>query len=183
MSWTIREGRIDELDRLVALRCAMFEAMGANEDAIERVAEASRRYFAEQMSAGVFRIWVACASGASTRGVAGSGETGTYDGGSIGPIDPDESKLIASIGLVIHSVPPSSANLVGKVGYIMNLVTLPDWQRQGIARALLEHVLDVLRTEGVPVARLHASGDGRSLYEELGFEVRDALPEMRIRLS
>jgi ribosomal protein S18 acetylase RimI-like enzyme len=89
---------------------------------------------------------------------------------------------IASIGLVVHSVPPSPANLVGKVGYFMNLVTLPEWRRRGVARALLTHVLDVLRTEGVPIATLHASVDGRSLYEDLGFQLRDAVPEMTLRL-
>ena len=156
MSFAIREGRLDEVEQLVALRCAMFEAMGTQEDAIERVAMASQRYFAEEMPSGRFRVWV-CLDDAG---------------------DP-----IASIGLVVHSVPPGPLNSVGKVGYIMNLVTMPDWRRQGIARALLTHVLDVLRAEGVPIASLHASSDGRTLYEELGFEIRDKLPEMRLQLA
>ena len=155
MNLTIREGRLDEVEKLVALRCAMFEAMGTDAQAIERVAEASRRYFAEEMPTGRFRVWVS--------------------------ID-DTGEPIASIGLVVHSVPPGPSNAVGKVGYIMNLVTLPDRRRQGIAHALLTHVLEVLRAEGVPIATLHASSDGRALYEELGFELRDEVPEMVLRL-
>ena len=213
MSFAIREGRLDEVEQLVALRCAMFEAMGTQEDAIERVAMASQRYFAEEMPSGRFRVWVACVSGADSVGtgaVAGSGEdgtcregeggavapgfagsncetergeTGTWNGRVNAPSEPEKGEPIASIGLVVHSVPPGPSNPVGKVGYIMNLVTLPDWRRQGIARALLTHVLDVLRAEGVPIASLHASSDGRTLYEELGFEIRDALPEMVLRLA
>jgi len=155
MSWTIREGRIDELDRLVALRRAMFEAMGTDDpEVLDRVCDASRRYFAEQMPASVFRVWVAEV----------------------------EDQLIASVGLVVHSVPPGPSNLAGAEGYIMNLVTLPAWRRRGIARALLSHVLDVLRTEGVPVVSLHATSHGRRLYEDLGFSVKDELPEMWLHL-
>jgi len=51
-----------------------------------------------------------------------------------------------------------------------------------LRRALLSHVIRVLRTEGVPVASLHASSGGRRLYKELGFKVKDELPEMRILL-
>lgn len=184
MSWTIREGRIEEVDRLVALRCAMFEGMGYDDpEVLERVAEASRKYFLENMPTGRFRVWVAVASGVDTGGVAGSGQTGTCEGESSAPIEPNEGEPIASIGLVVHSVPPGPSNPVGKTGYIMNLVTLPAWRQRGIARALLLHVLDVLRAEGVPLATLHASSDGRGLYEELGFAARDELPEMRLRLG
>ena len=181
--WTIREGRIDEVDRLVALRRAMFEGMGIDDpEVLERVAEASRSYFAENMPTGLFRVWVAVASGVNTGGVPGSGRTGTCVGECSASIEPDEERPIASIGLVIHSAPPRPTNLVGKTGYIMNLVTLPAWRRRGIARALLSHVVEVLRAEGVPLATLHASDQGRKLYEDLGFWVADSLPEMRLPL-
>ena len=155
MTWTIREGRAEEVDRLVALRRVMFEGMGIDDpEVLGQVAEASRKYFLENMPKGLFRVWVA--------------EAG--------------DELIASIGLVIHSAPPRPTNLVGKTGYIMNLVTLPAWRRRGIARALLSHVIEILRAEGIPLVTLHASDEGRGLYEELGFWVADSLPEMRLPL-
>ena len=156
MTWAIREGRVDEIERLVELRMGMFEAMSLlDEKNRVRTRAACLAYFRETISSEAFRVWVAVSKAAVP---------------------------IASVGLVVHSVPPSPANSIGKVGYIMNLVTLPEWRRKGIARALLTHVLDVLREKGVPVASLHASVDGRALYEELGFEVRDTLPEMVLRL-
>jgi ribosomal protein S18 acetylase RimI-like enzyme len=183
---------MDELDRLVALRRAMFEGMGIDDpDVLDRVSDASRRYFAEQIPASVFRVWVACALEPDEPGIkrgASSEEIGTCEAehtASIGLADgvgSAEGEPIASVGLVVRSVPPGPSNLAGTEGYVMNLVTLPPWQRRGIARALLSHVLDVLRAEGVPVVSLHASGDGRDLYEELGFSVKDELPEMRLRL-
>jgi len=154
MIWTVRPGRVDEIDRLVDLRRILFEEIGFSEpEALDRVCDASRRYFAERIPTGDFRVWVAAVG--------------------------DEP--VASIGLVVHSVPPSPLNLAGREGYIMNLVTLPEWRRRGIARALLAHALDVLRAERVPVASLHASTDGRRLYEDLGFTGSGGLPEMRIR--
>ena len=150
--WTIRPGTLDELDDLIMLRRSLFEAMGYEDpEVLAQTDEACRTYFARQMPSGDFRVWVAEAGG-----------------------DP-----IASIGLVVHSVPPSPGNLSGRVGYIMNLVTTPAFRRQGIARALMENALRTLHDEGVPIATLHATADGRPLYERLGFTADTHLPEMR----
>ena len=65
----------------------------------------------------------------------------------------------------------------------MNLVTRPEYQHQGIARTLLLHVLDVVRSEGIPRVSLHASSEGRQMYEQLGFAISDAVPEMRLLLG
>ena len=173
--WIIRQATSDEIERLVDLRMAMFDAMGLlDEENREQVRDDCCAYFEATLPTEVFRVWVACAPDADEGDIkrgASSDEAGTCDGEPIG-----------SIGLVIHSVPPSPFNRAGKEGYIMNLVTLPAWRRRGIARALLSHVVDVLRAEGVPLATLHASDEGRGLYEDLGFWVADSLPEMRLPL-
>jgi len=165
----------------------MFEAMGFdNAAALDRTCVAAHAYFAEHMPTRAFRVWVAVSSAAAdddTGREAGSGETGTCCGRDITPSKPDGGELIASVGLVVHSVPPSPRNLVGQVGYIMNLVTLPAHRRQGIAAALLDRVLDVVRLEGIPVASLHATRIGRGIYEQAGFDVDEELPEMRLTLS
>ena len=163
--WTIRQATVDEIERLVNLRMAMFDAMGLlDEGNRERIRVDCMAYFEATLPTEVFRVWIAVALDADKSGIKRDGE------------------LVGSIGLVVHSIPPGPSNRVGKEGYIMNLVTLPAWRRRGIARALLEHVLDVLRSEGVPAASLHASRDGRNLYENLGFKTREELPEMGLRL-
>jgi ribosomal protein S18 acetylase RimI-like enzyme len=133
----------------------MFAAMGHQDGAaLDRMAEASTRYMERALPAGEFRAWVVEA----------------------GP----EWQVIACGGLVIRSAPPSVRNLAGREGYIMNLVTLPAWQRQGIATAVLRTMLDALRAEGVPMASLHASRAGRALYEREGFQASN---EMRLALG
>lgn len=152
---TLREARIGEIEALIALRASMFEAMGHEAAEIEAALPSMRAYFAEHMATGAFRVWVAEA----------------------------DDQLVSSIGLVIHSIPPSPRNHVGKEAYVMNLVTMPAYRRQGIAKALLAHVLEVVNSESIPVVSLHASREGQSLYQFLGFRLREDVPEMTLRFG
>ncbi len=154
--YIIRRATVDEIGILIDLRLSMFRAMGFDDEAmLHRVEEACRDFFGQYLPSGQFQVWVAEA----------------------------ESSVIASIGLVMHSTPPSPKNLVGKEAYLMNLVTLPEWRHRGIARALLTHVLGILREEDIPVVSLHAAADGRRLYEDLGFAVLEDVPEMILKLK
>jgi len=132
----------------------MFAAIGFEKQALDQAIIPMRNYFEQHMRTGAFRVWVAERQG----------------------------EPVASIGLIIHSIPPSPRNLAGKEAYVMNLVTLPKYRRQGIARQLLLHVLDVVRSEGIPIASLHATPAGRLLYEQLGFTISDDVPEMKLPL-
>ena len=141
--YRIREAIAKDVPELVALRLEMFEAMGFSDSAIlALVSEASTHYFKRTIPSGHFRAWVAEVDG----------------------------MMVASIGLVIHDIPPTPHNLLGKEGYVMNLVTRPPWRRRGIGTALLQTVLDTLQVEGIPSASLHATPDGQGIYEQAGFE-------------
>lgn len=154
--YTIRPATVDDIDVLINLRLTMFRAMGFdNAILLEHVAAACQTYFEQHLPTALFRAWVAEA----------------------------KSGAVASIGLVMHSIPPSPRNLVGLEGYLMNLVTLPRWRCQGIARALLTCVIEILREEGIPIISLHASADGRQLYESLGFTILENGPEMVLKLT
>jgi len=155
-NYIIRPATIDEIDTLIDLRLTMFRAMGFDDEGmLHRVGEASRDYFRQHLPTGLFRVWVA---------EVGSG-------------------VVASVGLVMHSIPPSPKSPAGKEAYLMNLVTLPEWRRQGIAQTLLTHVIEVLRDEGVPIISLHASANGRELYENLGFTILEDCREMVLKLT
>jgi GNAT superfamily N-acetyltransferase len=62
-------------------------------------------------------------------------------------------------------------------GNILNVYTEPAHRRQGMARPLMQVVLDWCRSNGVGAVILHASPDGRALDESLGFA---ATNEMRV---
>ena len=64
--------------------------------------------------------------------------------------------------------------------YVLNVYTEPEHRRSGVARAIMEAILDWSRGQLVARVTLHASNDGRSLYEALGFEPTN---EMRINLT
>jgi GNAT superfamily N-acetyltransferase len=61
--------------------------------------------------------------------------------------------------------------------YIANIYTKPDYRSRGIARRIMNTILDWCRAEGVEGVALHASPFGRPLYESLGFEPTN---EMRL---
>ena len=152
-----RAATVNDLDALLQLRLAMFEAMGKAGPVLDAAIEPMRAYFAEHLPKGSFRAWIADVDGTA----------------------------VASIGLVIHHSPPSPYNPVGKRAYLMNLVTLPPYRRQGIARNLMKLVLDVVQREGITQVSLHASPQGRALYEELGFRLyhREDNPIMELTLQ
>jgi GNAT superfamily N-acetyltransferase len=55
----------------------------------------------------------------------------------------------------------------------------PEHRRQGLARSIMQHLIDWCRTQGFQSVALHSSEYGRALYEKLGFKSTN---EMRLRL-
>jgi GNAT superfamily N-acetyltransferase len=52
----------------------------------------------------------------------------------------------------------------------VNVYTEQAWRRRGVARFLMEALMQWARDERLDSLILHASTDGRPLYEQLGFE-------------
>ncbi|SEW18421.1 GNAT family N-acetyltransferase [Chitinophaga arvensicola] len=84
-----------------------------------------------------------------------------------------EGKVVASAGIVFYNQPPLYHNLEGKVAYILNVFTLPEFRRKGIAKALLEKILEEAKARNTGKVSLHTSKDGRLLYEQFGFVAGD----------
>lgn len=57
----------------------------------------------------------------------------------------------------------------GRQGVILNVFTEPEWRRRGIAMLLVEKIMAWSREHRLDDLILHASDDGRTLYERLGF--------------
>ena len=53
---------------------------------------------------------------------------------------------------------------------ILNMYVERKYRRKGIARALMEAMLAWCRENGFTSVGLHASEEGRPLYEQLGFK-------------
>lgn len=80
-----------------------------------------------------------------------------------------DGEVVASATLALFVRPPYPGNLTGREGYLLNMYTLPAHRRQGLAGALLDQMADYARGQQLGRVWLHASEEGRPLYERMGF--------------
>ncbi|MGH9613570.1 MAG: GNAT family N-acetyltransferase, partial [Bryobacteraceae bacterium] len=83
----------------------------------------------------------------------------------------------AGVGLWLMDWPAVIWSAEGPRGNILNVYTRPESRRQGIARLLVGAATGWCRENGVRAVILHASAEGRELYQSLGFKPTN---EMRI---
>jgi GNAT superfamily N-acetyltransferase len=76
---------------------------------------------------------------------------------------------VASAGLQWIEHPPRPKNPAGTEAYVLNVYTKPDARRLGLARKLVQRIVDEARAAGVRRVWLRASQYGRPLYESMGF--------------
>ncbi|HEV2966428.1 MAG TPA: GNAT family N-acetyltransferase, partial [Chthoniobacterales bacterium] len=98
----------------------------------------------------------------------------------------EAGKIVAGAGVQLREAPPRpQPNASGKIDIvsgrqasIQNVYTEPQWRRRGLAALLIKRIIEWTRAQGIESVVLHASKEGRALYERLGFI---ATTEMRFR--
>jgi GNAT superfamily N-acetyltransferase len=103
-------------------------------------------------------------------------EQGEYTGWLASP-DNEPEHIVAGGGVQLREVPPhpftkSNGEIAiasGRQATIQNVFTEPQWRRRGLAAFLIKRIIDWSRHEGIDSVVLHASDEGRALYERLGF--------------
>jgi GNAT superfamily N-acetyltransferase len=88
-----------------------------------------------------------------------------------------DGSVAAGAGLWLMDWPPHMIGSSQRRGNILNVYTAPEFRRRGLARCLMHAVMEWCRENGVDIVILHASSEGRALYESLGFAPSN---EMRI---
>jgi GNAT superfamily N-acetyltransferase len=91
-----------------------------------------------------------------------------------------EGRVIAGVGIAIYDWPGSPADPAPRRGLVINVYTEPEFRRRGIALRLMNALVEWCREEGFGSVALHASADGRPLYERMGFVQTN---EMRLTLK
>lgn len=108
-------------------------------------------------------------------------DAGRYVGWLATPIDRPED-VVGGAGVLLRrtlpGLPPGGGVHDGRQALVLNVYTTPAWRRQGVADALMRQVLAWTRAEAIADVVLHASDEGRPLYERLGFAPTN---EMRLR--
>ena len=77
--------------------------------------------------------------------------------------------FIGAGGVSFYCVTPTYHNPTGKKAYIMNMYTVPEYRRQGIAFHTLDLLVKDAKEQGVSQIGLEATDMGRPLYERYGF--------------
>ena len=88
--------------------------------------------------------------------------------------------VAAGIGLWLMDWPAHMVGPGSPRANILNVYTQPEHRRRGLARALMLTAMGWCRENGIRAVILHASNDGRALYESLGFQPTN---EMRLMLG
>jgi GNAT superfamily N-acetyltransferase len=94
-------------------------------------------------------------------------------------VAPDGS-IAAGAGLWLMEWMPHKPGGTGRRGNVLNVYTESAYRRRGLARGLMNLILEWARNRGIEVVMLHASDEGRPLYESMGFRTTN---EMRIDLG
>ena len=80
------------------------------------------------------------------------------------------SEIAGVGGMVIREQPGNFKNPTGKVGYIFNMYTFPQFRRKGICSELLKLLLEQADRMGIVAFELHASEQGEFVYKQNGFQ-------------
>jgi GNAT superfamily N-acetyltransferase len=153
MEIQIRRAGVEDLKHLVHHRVAMFEEMGYRDALVLRgVEKAALEYFSEALRAGTCVGWLA---------------------------EEEHGKVVAGGGVVLAHWPGFPGENRAERAWILNMYTEPEARRQGIAKRILEVVIEWCKERGLNTVSLHASDAGRPLYASVGFRPTN---EMRLEL-
>jgi GNAT superfamily N-acetyltransferase len=141
--YRIRAATVGDAATIARHRVLMFRDMGIElGDDAAALESTSRDYFEGAVADGRYRGWMADLDGA----VAAGG------------------------GLILRELLPRPGHVRGGIeAYVLNIYTEPTHRRRGLARALMHAMLEWTAGRGIARVTLHASDEGRPLYESLGF--------------
>lgn len=150
--FTVREATAEESEIILHHRRSMFRDMGEGTAAeLERMNKVANRWLEQALATGSYRHWLVIDLAGH---IAGGG------------------------GVLLNSWPPNPKDPCIARAVILNVYTEIEFRRQGVARQIMQTILDWIKNQGFRGVNLHSSAEGRRLYEKLGFEPTN---EMRLR--
>jgi len=152
--YRVRPATLDDVPVLAYQRCAVFVATGAIDPAATGELDAAeRRYLTQAMPAGTFVAWLV--------------EHGR--------------EVVAGGGLQLRTLQPRPGFVRGEPeALVVSMWTEPSHRRRGLGRRVLDSMLKWCQARGIRRLTLHASAEGRPLYESMGFRSTN---EMRLELE
>ncbi|MBP3271609.1 MAG: GNAT family N-acetyltransferase [Ruminococcus sp.] len=82
----------------------------------------------------------------------------------------DKDGIVGCCFLYVMEKPPNPSFINGKTGTVLNVYTLPQFRRKGIAGRLMKMLISASEEMGLDFVELKATDEGYSLYSTLDFE-------------
>ena len=158
-AFQVREATVQDIPLLAGHRAAMFRDMGRlASDGEAALVRATADYFRTALPRGEYLGWVAQSASSPSEPIGGA-------------------------GVQLRSILPRPGSAgdgieFGPEAIVLNVYVEPAWRRRGVGEALMRSILTVLAERKVRRIVLHASDEGRRLYERLGF-----VPTNEMRLA
>jgi ribosomal protein S18 acetylase RimI-like enzyme len=156
-AFSIRKGNLSDFPIISAHRVGMFRDMGVLDPNREsELIQATSDYLQKAIPEGEYLAWLAEST--------------------------DSRVVIGGAGVQLRRILPradaGSPELErGPEAIVLNVYVEQNWRRKGVAEALMRRLLEEVQARGIRRVVLHASPEGRGLYERLGFA---ATNEMRL---
>jgi GNAT superfamily N-acetyltransferase len=143
LDYRIRQAVIDDAPIIARHRVAMFRDMGdLSEDDVASLEKAAFVHMRQMMAERRYLGWIV----------------------------ERQVEVVAGAGMIISQLLPRPGAIEGGAqALIVNVYCEPEHRRRGLARALITTMLEWCKRERMAKIVLHASPDGRPLYESLGF--------------
>ena len=93
----------------------------------------------------------------------------------------DGEEIIATSGMSFVEKPPYYSNPSGKIGLLSSMYTLKEYRRKGIAKKLLDKVIQEAKEYGCGAIQITASNMGVLLYTDYGFEKSSNFMQLKIK--
>jgi GNAT superfamily N-acetyltransferase len=142
--YTIRAVAPADIDTIMFHRRKMFLDMGNKDNA--SFAEAMRNariFFSERLANGRYCGWL---------------------------VETERGEIVVGAGVIVFDYHANPLDPSPQRPMVVNVYTERGHRRQGIAKKMMELIIHWCRSEGFNSVVLHASNEGRPLYDALGFK-------------
>ena len=139
MELVYRKLRDDDLETFIQMRIRQLREEGASD--YHDLAPALRDYYTRHIADGTFVSWLCL----------------------------DGKRIVGTSGMSFVEKPPYDACPSGKIGLLSSMFTDPAYRRMGIARKLLDLVVEEAKAYGCGSVQITASDMGVKLYTAYGF--------------
>ena len=85
----------------------------------------------------------------------------------------DDGRCVACASMSYIEIMPTFSHPSGKRAHLMNVYTEKHYRRRGIARQLVNMLIEDARVHGATEISLDATESGRPLYESVGFKASE----------